>query len=91
MKGTSAGKFFAKSAAVLQYVAASKAIEASEKADTRQWSTLPGSLRMIEFFLPKGEYSLKLKGGIGGKTYSLGQVKVSDENTRQLINFRTDI
>jgi len=93
MKSSSSGKFFAKNAAVLQYVAASKAIEASEKADTRQWSTLPSSLRMIEFYLPKGEYTLKLKlkGSGTGKTYSIGQVKVSNENTRQLVNFRTEI
>jgi hypothetical protein len=93
LKRSSGGKFLAKNAAVIQYLAATKAIAASEKADTRQWSTLPGSLRMIEVYLPKGEYALKLKVNNHGnaKRYNLGQVKVVNENTHQLVNFRTDI
>jgi hypothetical protein len=54
--------FLARNAAVIQYVAASRAIAASERADTRHWSTLPQAFRLKDLSLPPGEYRLKLEG-----------------------------
>lgn len=54
------GEFFAKTAAVVQYIGASKGIEASEQADTRFWSTLPESIRLNDFYVPKGDYKLEV-------------------------------
>jgi len=54
------GEFFAKTAAVVQYIGASKGIEASEQADTRFWSTLPESIRLNDFYVPKGDYKLEI-------------------------------
>lgn len=52
---------WAKSAALATYVGASKGIAALEKADTRQWSTLPARLRMTEFYLPPGTYQFGIR------------------------------
>jgi hypothetical protein len=54
--------FLAKNAAILQYIGASRAIAASERADTRHWSTLPNNFRMLDLHLPPGEYRVKLEG-----------------------------
>lgn len=58
--------FLARSAALLGYVAASKGIAASERADTRYWSTIPGNIRLTEAALAPGAYTyevLMLKEG----------------------------
>ena len=97
MKGNQRGNdFFARQAAVLQYLAVAKGIEASERADTRFWSTLPGNLRLTSLYLPKGEYIFKLriargaKAPVGaGRIISLGPVKVESEGRLKLVNFRT--
>ncbi|MCO4793858.1 MAG: hypothetical protein KC493_09105 [Bacteriovoracaceae bacterium] len=97
MKGGNRGNdFLAKNAAVLQYLGVSKGIEASEKADTRFWSTLPGNLRLSSFYLPKGDYLFKLRVTHGakappgsGRLISLGPVKIEKEDQVKLINFRT--
>lgn len=34
----------------------------SDRADLRQWSTLPRSIQMIRVWLPKGEYKISLQG-----------------------------
>jgi tetratricopeptide (TPR) repeat protein len=83
-------KFLAKTAAVIEYVGATKLIENSEKADTRFWSTLPADIRMTDFFLPKGDYQLALQvsRGESQKTYQIGRVKVDNTNKKQVINYR---
>jgi hypothetical protein len=60
MKGNNDGDFLAKTAAMATYLAASKGLTALEKADTRQWLSLPNALRMNEFQLPPGEYQLAI-------------------------------
>lgn len=56
-------KFLARNAAVIQYLAASRGIAATERADTRHWSSLPQAVRMIDLQLSPGEYSLRLESG----------------------------
>ena len=56
-------KFLARNAAVIQYLAASRGIAETEKADTRHWSSLPQSVRLIDLQLPPGEYSMRLESG----------------------------
>jgi hypothetical protein len=97
MKGNNSGNdFFARQTAVLQYLAVAKGIEASERADTRFWSTLPGNLRLTSLYLPKGEYQFKLRIARGakapataGRVIGLGPVKVENESRLKLVNFRT--
>jgi len=75
--GKSGNSFFAKNAAVLQYIAASKGIELSESADTRQWATIPATLRIVDLFLKPGSYQLKVRSvGPKPKTLQLGQLIV---------------
>lgn len=38
------------------------AMKASDRADLRQWSTLPQSIQMVRLFLPAGRYHLKASG-----------------------------
>jgi hypothetical protein len=85
------GEFFAKQAALLQYIGASKAIAASEQADTRFWSTLPADIRLIEFSLPKGKYQIKanVTGPNLSTSYSLGEIDVQSEKEKKLVNFRS--
>lgn len=52
----------ARSLALLQYVAASRAIVASERADLRYWSLLPQDIRLTSFTLAPGEYFVELIG-----------------------------
>ncbi|MBF0359986.1 MAG: hypothetical protein HQK49_03205 [Oligoflexia bacterium] len=78
-RGSGVGEFLAKNAAVLQYVALSKGIEATEKADVRYWTTLPKDIRMARVSLPKGTYGVRVKVGEGkicdlapkGKDYNI--------------------
>jgi hypothetical protein len=71
---------FAKYAAVASYVAATKAIAMSERADTRAWSTLPRTLRMAEFSMPEGKYTLSLAQKVDQNSFSdkklLSEIKV---------------
>lgn len=90
------GKMFAKSAALIQYLGVSKGIAASEKADTRFWSTLPNNLRMSQFYLPKGKYTLKVSGlvkkgdqMVPTKTFDLGAIEVTNTKQRKLVNYRS--
>ncbi|MBT3586174.1 MAG: hypothetical protein HN509_14805 [Halobacteriovoraceae bacterium] len=86
----SKNEFLAKSAALLQYTGTSKAIEASERADTRYWSTLPWDLRVLHLSLPVGQYKLKalVKEGANTKSYDLGALAVQ-KNKKQVVNFRS--
>ena len=62
MKGKNGdNEFIAKTIAFAQYMASSKAIAASEKADVRHWSTLPGVINLADMYLPPGEYELAVK------------------------------
>ncbi len=82
-------KILAKSGAILQYIASSKGIEASESADTRQWSTIPASIRMTEVNLKPGTYQLKVRAiGNLSSTKSIGQLIVEDEKKKYFIQKR---
>lgn len=84
-------ELFAKSGAILQYIASSKGIEASEQADTRQWSTIPASIRMVEFNLLPGSYNLKLRvEGKENSTKSIGQVIVENKKKKYFIQKRVN-
>lgn len=73
MKGKNGeNEFFAKSIAFAQYMASSKAIAASEKADVRHWSTLPGIINLADMYLPPGEYELAVRT-IPGKVSKIQQ------------------
>ncbi len=80
------GELFAKPAAFAQYLASAKGIKASERADTRQWSTLPSEVLITEIDLPKGEYVLYLSDETQKQTRKLGQVLIED-NDEELISF----
>ena len=79
--------FLAKNAAVIQFIGASKAIEASEKADTRYWSTLPNEIRLIDLELPAGHYHLEVVSSPTEKIL-LGDVDVPAQESTVLVNFR---
>lgn len=51
---------FAKYAAIASYLAASKGIKYSERADTRSWQSLPRTLRMGEFKVKAGNYKIHI-------------------------------
>lgn len=61
-------EFFAKTAAMGAYVAASKGIASMEKADTRHWTTLPHSVRISELHLKPGNYQLGIAPYSGEKS-----------------------
>lgn len=61
------GGLFARQAAVVQYLAAARAIEASERADLRQWSTLPSSVWLLDAALPPGSYEVSVADPAGGE------------------------
>lgn len=46
---------------LLGFIAA-VAMHASDRADLRQWSTLPSSIQVVRFYLPPGQYDLDLEG-----------------------------
>ncbi len=79
--------FLAKNAAVIQYIGASKAIEESEKADTRFWSTLPNEIRLIDLDLNPGTYHLEMRTSATEKM-SLGDIEVPASDSLQLFNVR---
>lgn len=84
LKNSGKASFLAKQAAVLQYLAASKGIEASEKADIRYWSTLPATIRFADISVPAGNYQLtlkELKGSNVVKNLSLGSVEAGKQKT----------
>lgn len=55
----------------------------TERADTRSWHLLPGSVSMVRLRLPPGAHplDLELEGGRGGRTVSLGTVDVKPGQT----------
>jgi hypothetical protein len=48
------------------------AMHASDRADLRQWSTLPQTIQMAHFVLPAGEYNLEFEG-LGSSGESTGE------------------
>lgn len=79
--------FWAKNAALIQYVAAAKTIEESEKADTRYWSTLPNEIRLIDLDLIPGTYHLEMNSEQNEKA-DLGQILVKQQEVPLLVNIR---
>jgi hypothetical protein len=79
--------FLAKNAALLQYVGAAKLIEQSEKADTRNWSTLPNEIRLIDLNLAPGTYRLELTTSPTEK-YDLGNITVASSTVPLFFNVR---
>lgn len=79
--------FLAKNAALIQYIGAAKVIEESEKADTRNWSTLPNEIRLIDLELPPGNYLLEMTSEQNEKI-SLGPLSVGVSETPLLFNVR---
>jgi hypothetical protein len=84
MKGqNNENALFAKFAAMGSYVAATKAIAASERADTRAWATLPRALRVTDVNLPAGRYQVglarKLEQNAPGDVHPLGEIMVPAE------------
>lgn len=82
----------AKTLAVLEYVAAAKIIENSERADTRYWSTLPQNFRLVDFALPKGSYELfatfkNVDSALVEKTAKVGDIEVTSAR-KQLVRAR---
>jgi hypothetical protein len=57
------GSMTALVSATVAHTAAIVAINESERADTRFWSTLPGAIRMAHLNLPDGSYDLRLGYG----------------------------
>lgn len=79
--------FLAKNAALLQYLGAAKVIEESEKADTRNWSTLPNEIRLIDLELAPGKYRLEIALSPSEKL-SLGDITVTSSESPILFNLR---
>jgi len=57
---------------------------ATERADTRSWSTLPGRIHLARFFLPPGSYTLQvnLRDSGGEKLITIGIPEVEVESGR---------
>lgn len=74
------GDFLAKMAAVGTYVAATKGIAYSERADTRAWVSLPRALRLTDASLPPGSYTVSLatkaEQNAPGDLRALGRIDV---------------
>jgi hypothetical protein len=77
-------KFLARNAAVIQYLAASRGFAASERADTRHWSSLPQAVRLIDLQLPPGEYSLRLESS--GRVIHLDKLVVPESQSGKMLH-----
>lgn len=51
------------------------AMHASDRADLRQWSTLPRSFQIVRFKLPGGEYELSAQGQTGAQAPTADQLQ----------------
>ena len=78
--------FLAKNAAVIQYMAAAKAIAKSEKADIRYWTTLPKSLWFLDMSLKKGDYRLFITDTGNQEEKLIGNVSITDDQSRQFLH-----
>lgn len=85
------GAFIAGTAAMATYVGASKGIAALEKADTRQWNTIPGTFRMSELNLDAGTYQVAVSPKIQKPNENnlkiLGNIKVI-ESVKDIHHFK---
>lgn len=75
--------------AMAGHAASVAAINESEKADVRFWSTLPSNIRMGQMTLKKGSYSFRAILGTPtapSKITDLGQFEVGREETMLVIN-----
>ena len=86
--------YWAKITALAQYLALTKAIEASETADTRYWSSLPSTIHMADTFLKKGNYRAQVvikrtdKNAVDSRVYPLGNFNIESEDQKKVLNFR---
>ncbi len=85
-------ELFAKTLAVGSYLAAQRAIAATEKADVRFWSLLPKTLRISDLDLKPGTYQVKiLSPNSSTQAIALGPIVVEDKNKNifsyQVMNF----
>lgn len=82
-------EFLAMSLATVSYAGANKAIEMSERADLRTWTTLPHNYRLTSLNLSEGEYEVFIKNS-GDKAVekSLGKLVVT-KNRTSLLKYRT--
>ena len=78
----------------LGHGAAISAINASEKADIRYWSTLPSNIRMGNLTLKPGSYKLRAvfgtEGAAGFRIMNLGEKKVSQDELSFVMNKRVN-
>lgn len=87
------GEFFAKPAAMAQFLLSQKGIKESEKADVRHWSSLPATLFNAELYLGPGDYQIKylsydsLKQKIR-RVIDFGTLKISSRK-KNLFTYRT--
>jgi hypothetical protein len=90
MMGGEEKDFFAKTAAIASYLAASKLIAASEKADTRFWSTLPHTIRVVEGDLRPGHYSAELviEEGENKSTLKIPDIDIQDSKEIKIVSYR---
>src|SRR5690606_31436138 len=71
LKGSNkSNDFLAKNAAVFQYLAAAKGIEASERADTRSFATLPESINWSSLKIAPGKYQAQIHEKTGENSAS---------------------
>lgn len=78
-------EFLAKSIAFAQYMASSKGIAESEKADVRHWTTLPGVINLTDIYLPEGQYRLAVRPKTITNRNLSSETKV-DSNTPALVD-----
>lgn len=101
MKGkNNENELIAKTVAFAQYMASAKAIAASEKADIRHWSTLPGIINLADLYLPLGTYEIALRNVVdnngrsnasvkeGTSEIKLGRLKVKDLNKKNIFSYQ---
>ena len=87
-------KYWAKITALAQYLALTKAIEASETADTRYWSSLPATVHLADAYLKKGNYRAQVvikrtdNQSALPRIYPLGKFNIEKENQKKVMNFR---
>lgn len=77
--------------ATLSYMAANKAIEASERADLRNWSLLPHHFRLASLNLKPGTYDLVLERVMGKDQVTQTKLKTVkiDPKDSTMLAFRT--
>lgn len=85
--GSGKDNLWPRNAAILQYAAATRLIEESEKADTRYWSTLPNEIRIADLNLRPGEYEVELVKSETDKSI-LGKIIIDEKMDKRIFHFR---